>query len=125
MNVLIGSADEGRDVFFATKESLLPSDDDSAEDIYDARIDGGFAEPARPVECEGDACASPFAPPGEVTPSSSTFQGPGNAAPAVAAPAVKKKAVAKKKPKKKAHKKQGKKPGKKAKKAKKSAKGRK
>ncbi len=119
MNVLIGTADEGRDVFFATKESLLPSDNDSAEDIYDARIDGGFAEPARPVECAGDACASPFAPPGEVTPSSSTFQGPGNPAPATAAPAVKKKAVAKKKPKKKAHKK------KKVKKAKESAKGRK
>ncbi len=121
MNVLIGSADEGRDVFFATKESLLPSDDDSVEDIYDARIDGGFAEPARPVECAGDACSSPFAPPGEVTPSSSTFQGPGNAAPAVAAPVVKKKTVAKKKPKK-SHRKKHKKP---ARKAKKSSKGRK
>jgi hypothetical protein len=77
-NVLLGTADEGRDVFFATGESLLPSDRDTAIDIYDARIGGGFAEPAARTECEGDACASPFAPPSDVTPASLGFQGAGN-----------------------------------------------
>ncbi len=123
LNTLLGATSTGGDVFFATKESLVTADNDSAEDIYDARVDGGFPEPSKPVECKGDSCSTPFAPPGEVTPSSSTFQGPGNPAPSAAAPAVKKKTVAKKKPKKKAHKK--KKVKKSSKKAKKSAKGRK
>jgi hypothetical protein len=78
LNILLGASRSGRDVFFATDESLLPRDDDTAEDIYDARIDGGFAEPARAVECEGDACSTPFAAPSDLTPSSTTFQGAGD-----------------------------------------------
>jgi hypothetical protein len=79
LNVLLGSADEGRDVFFYTYSQLTSSDNDTAGDIYDARIGGGTPPPAlRPVECEGDACATPLAPPPAVTPSSSTFHGAGN-----------------------------------------------
>ena len=117
LNILLGTAHEGRDVFFATNEVLTPSDKDTSSDIYDARIDGGFAEPSLPVPCEGDACAPAPAAPNDVTPSSFSFQGLGNPAPAAAAaPVVKKKAVAKKKPKKKSHKKKrGKRSGKQAK----------
>jgi hypothetical protein len=78
LNILLGASSAGRDVFFATNESLLPRDDDTASDIYDARIDGGFPEPAHKVECEGDACSTPFAAPNDLTPSSATFQGAGD-----------------------------------------------
>ena len=78
LNILLGTAHEGRDVFFSTNESLLPSDNDTAGDIYDARIGGGFPEPRPPVECAGDACSTPFSAPSDVTPSSASFQGAGN-----------------------------------------------
>ena len=55
-NILLGMDASGDDVFFATDESLLPEDNDTAADIYDARADGGFAEPAPSVECAGDNC---------------------------------------------------------------------
>ena len=101
LNVLLGTSASGEDVYFETNESLVPSDNDTAADIYDARVDGGFAEPARPVECKGDSCSTPFAPPGEVTPSSSTFQGAGDLPPtAVSSAPVKKKAAPKKKKRK-------------------------
>jgi hypothetical protein len=73
-----GTDASGRDLFFTTTSQLVPPDNDTAGDIYDARIGGGFAYPARPVECEGDACSTPFAPPSDLTPSSSTFHGAGN-----------------------------------------------
>lgn len=78
-NALLGTAEEGRDVFFTTHESLVASDTDTAGDVYDARIGGGFPPPPpRPVECEGDACSTPAAAPIDVTPSSFTFHGAGN-----------------------------------------------
>ena len=105
LNILLGTTGSGSDVFFATKESLLLSDTDTAEDIYDARVDGGFVAPASPVECSGDACSTPFSPPSEVTPSSATFQGAGDivSAPPQAKPksASKTKTVCKAKGKKK------------------------
>jgi hypothetical protein len=77
--MLLGTAAEGRDVFFTTGAQLLSQDDDNALDIYDARIGGGFAAPPpRPVECEGDACSTPATPPNDATPSSFTFSGAGN-----------------------------------------------
>jgi hypothetical protein len=78
-NLLLGTANEGRDVFVYTRSKLLPQDDDNSGDIYDARIGGGFA-PAPPpaVECEADACSTPPAPPNDATPSSLTFNGAGN-----------------------------------------------
>ena len=46
LNLLLGSAEEGRDVFVYTGSQLIPSDTDTAGDIYDARIDGGSASTA-------------------------------------------------------------------------------
>ncbi|HWY17713.1 MAG TPA: hypothetical protein VNY27_03260 [Solirubrobacteraceae bacterium] len=78
-NLLLGTANNGRDVFIYTRSRLLPQDVDTAFDVYDARIGGGFAPPPpRPVECEGDACSVPPSPPNDATPSSSTFTGAGN-----------------------------------------------
>ena len=108
---LLGTDPSGRDVFFATHAELLPSDNDSALDVYDARIGAAFPPPPpRPVECEGDACSTPVAAPTDLTPSSSTFQGAGNLSGEVGAPAV-----SKPKPKPKPKKAKAKKMGKKAK----------
>jgi hypothetical protein len=120
---LLGISAEGRDVFFTTHSQLLPRDNDTAGDIYNARIGGGFAEPTRPVECEGDACSTPFVAPNDLTPSSSTFHGAGNLLGATLPEVkpkpkkIKPKKKTKKKPKKKAKPKSKKKAGKKAKKS--------
>jgi hypothetical protein len=45
----------GGDAFFLTSESLVGADTGFA-DLYDARVGGGFPEPARPIECFGDSC---------------------------------------------------------------------
>jgi hypothetical protein len=80
-NLLLGTADEGRDVFIYTRSQLTAQDNDTSGDIYDVRIDGGFTPPPpRPVECEGDACSSPPSAPSDATPSSLTFNGAGNLA---------------------------------------------
>ena len=101
LNILLGSADNGRDVFIYTHSRLVAQDNDTAGDIYDARIGGGIPEgPAVPVECEGDACSTPVSPPNDATPSSFTFSGNGNIVQAVPAVKSKKKSEPKKKKKK-------------------------
>ncbi len=69
----------GGDVFFRTSSSIDPRDPGSV-DIYDARVDGGFAVPASPPPCEGDTCQSPPSVPEDATPASAGFRGPGNPA---------------------------------------------
>jgi hypothetical protein len=69
---------QGQDVFFSTLSSLVPQDT-GLLDVYDAREGGGFPAPPSPAaSCEGEACQSPPAPPNEQTPSSATYNGPGN-----------------------------------------------
>lgn len=47
----------GDDVYFATQGSLVPQDTDNGEnDVYDARVDGGFAPLPAPPNCSGEAC---------------------------------------------------------------------
>jgi hypothetical protein len=85
--VVLGIDASARDIFFYTHSQLVPQDNDTAGDIYDARIDGGIPTPSRPVECEGDTCASPESAPNDATPSSFTFSGVGNfAQPSTARP---------------------------------------
>jgi hypothetical protein len=89
LNLLLGSADEGREVLIYTRSKLLPQDVDSAGDVYAVRVDGGFPPPPpRPTECEGDACSTPPAAPNDATPSSLTFNGVGNVVPAPAGKTV-------------------------------------
>jgi hypothetical protein len=74
----VDASPDGRDVFFATDSSLVPQDP-GLIDIYDAREGGGFSPPTdRPAACEGEACQSPPPSPGDSTPASATFNGPGN-----------------------------------------------
>ncbi len=91
INILFGQGmvPSTNDIFFGTHESLVPQDADTAGDLYDARVDGGYpAPPPRPTECEGDACSTPFAPPNDLTPASITFHGPGDLTAEEQAPVV-------------------------------------
>jgi hypothetical protein len=127
MNLLLGSADEGRDVFIYSRSVLSPgahgAEGSIGEgNIYDVRIDGGEPPLAqRPVECEGDSCSSPLAAPSDATPSSLTFTGEGDVKPAPAAKPVVKSTKPKTKSEKKT-KKRSQRKSKKKRKAKKSAK---
>lgn len=76
-STLWGASADGEDVFFTTESSLLPQDP-GLIDLYDARVDGGFLQPPDKPECEGEACQSPPPPPAFPTPSSGTYEGPGN-----------------------------------------------
>ena len=67
----------GNNAFFGTLDSLVGSDY-GLNDVYDARVGGGFPEPVGKPECEGEACQSPPPPPPAVTPASEAFKGPGN-----------------------------------------------
>ncbi len=67
----------GNNVFFGTLDSLVPQDY-GLNDIYDARVGGGFPLPVSDPPCEGEACQSPPPPPPDVTPASETFEGQGN-----------------------------------------------
>ncbi len=81
----VGSGGEGRDVFIATAEGLLPADTDHGDtDIYDARVDGGFAEAAPPIPaCGGSGCQEQQSSTtlGFAAIGSATAQGQGNLAP--------------------------------------------
>lgn len=73
---------DGSDVYFLTRQQLVGWDNDSSYDLYDARVGGGFAEPAPvPAPCEGESClpATQAAP----APASSASKnaGPGNPKP--------------------------------------------
>jgi hypothetical protein len=97
---LNGISASGTDVFFSTFDRLLPSDTDAQLDTYDARVDGGFAEPPAPPQCEGDACQGKLSGAPVLLSPGSEFQAAGEnvASPAAETPQVAKK-VAKRKPK--------------------------
>lgn len=78
LNLLLGTTPSGRDVFLYTSSRLLTRDNDTAGDIYDARIAGGFPEPAEPIPCEADSCFHPVPAPNDPTPNSENFHGAGN-----------------------------------------------
>jgi len=67
----------GESIFFSTQSSLV-GPDYGLNDVYVARVGGGFPEPAVRAPCAGEACQSPPPPPPEVTPSTLTAAGPGN-----------------------------------------------
>jgi NHL repeat len=64
----------GDSIFFSTQSSLI-SADYGLNDVYVARVGGGFPEPPPHVECEGEACQSPPPPPPTITPASESFRG--------------------------------------------------
>jgi hypothetical protein len=77
-------ADEGSDVFFTTREPLVPADTDGLIDVYDARVGGGFQGEweAASNPCIGEACQGSIAgPPASTAPGTQAYQGAGNPKP--------------------------------------------
>jgi hypothetical protein len=68
---------DGSDVFFITDGSLVPSDP-GTDDLYDARIGGGFPVSEGPLACIGDACQPIPAPPEDPTPGTAHYGPEGN-----------------------------------------------
>ncbi len=92
----------GHDIFFLTTQGLAGQDSDGQSDVYDARLEGGFAVPPTPLQpCSGDACHGPLTNPVPLLVAGSVSQAPGGNffAPAASKRAVK--ATTKKKAKKK------------------------
>ncbi len=73
----------GDDVFFETGTSLVGQDEDSYEDLYDARVGGGFASQDKPVVAPActslEGCLSPLSePPAQLSVASAELHGSGN-----------------------------------------------
>ncbi len=60
---LVGVDGSGDDIFFSTADRLVPQDGDTQEDLYDARVNGGFLPPPGPATCEGEGCQGGLASP--------------------------------------------------------------
>jgi hypothetical protein len=79
---LLGVSPDGRNVFIDSHAPLVPQEDfDAAANIFDARVEGGFAFATESAACQGDTCI--ILPPAlnDPTPGSASFSGPGNPAP--------------------------------------------
>jgi len=73
---------DGEEVAFPSFERLLPSDRDFAQDVYVARVEGGFPFPVASPPCQGEACQEPFGSPPATSSSGSERQIAGNVTPA-------------------------------------------
>jgi hypothetical protein len=76
----VDATPSGDDAFIRTASSFVPQDP-GLYDIYDARVGGGFAQPAESTPCVGDACQSAPEPPNDPTPASASFRGAGDPTP--------------------------------------------
>jgi hypothetical protein len=72
----------GGDVFFFTTTRLVGQDSDQLQDLYDARMGGGFPAPTPESSCSGDACqGSQPSPQSFGSPGSLSLSGAGNLTP--------------------------------------------
>ena len=74
----LASDPSGKNVFFTSRDKLVPADKDELIDLYVAREGGGFPPPTGSGECQGEACLPAAIPPANPTPGSSSFRGEGN-----------------------------------------------
>jgi len=83
-SLFIDASANGDHVFIATREQLVPWDEDDLRDIYAARVGGGLPDPrpATGTPCEGDECqGTPAGDPALMDPFSDVFGGFGNLEP--------------------------------------------
>ena len=74
-------SESGDTAFIFSRQHLVPSDEDSLEDIYAVKVDGGLLSQntPRPANCEGDACRGASSRPSNAPGAGSgVFEGPGN-----------------------------------------------
>jgi hypothetical protein len=74
-------SESGDTAFIFSRQQLVPSDEDTQEDIYAVKVDGGLASQntPRPANCEGDACRGASSQPSNAPGAGSgVFEGPGN-----------------------------------------------
>jgi hypothetical protein len=77
---VLGLSASGGDAFFTTSDQLVGQDGDTEQDVYDARIDGGFPAPLRAPSCAGEECqGSVSTPPVLGSPPSTMVPGEGDA----------------------------------------------
>jgi hypothetical protein len=89
----LDASENGDNVFFLTRQQLVPGDTDQEVDVYDAREGGGIAQATAPA-CTGTGCQGvPAATPIFATPASVTAEGVGNFTGPSEAPAVKPKGL--------------------------------
>ena len=77
-SIFYDASSNGNDVFFATRDQLVAQDIDGQQDIYDARVDGGFPAPSPLPPCVANECHTGTTPPPPPTIATITFVGPGN-----------------------------------------------
>ena len=80
-NPVAGTTGDGSVIYLYTAASHVPSDQNSADDVYAARTGGGFPSPeATFITClSGDECKAPAAPvPAAAEPGSASMVGPDN-----------------------------------------------
>jgi hypothetical protein len=53
---LVGWDPSGDNVFFSTSDSLILSDTNTQQNLYDARVEGGFPTAIQAPSCEGETC---------------------------------------------------------------------
>lgn len=79
--VFADASETGNDVFFTTRQPLVPTDGDQIVDLYDARV-AGQPETGAPPPCSSEICReAAAAPPSFQPPLSAGFSGPGNQSP--------------------------------------------
>jgi hypothetical protein len=77
---VIGVDANGSNIFFLVAQpGLTGYEDDGVDNVYDARIGGGFPRPTPTLPCSEDSCQAPLqGAPGFDRPASSAFVGRGN-----------------------------------------------
>ena len=76
----LDASTNGDDVFFFTRQQLVPADGDHLFDVYDASVGGGLASQHQltPPTCSSTACQANPAPPPDPSTASSSYRGAGN-----------------------------------------------
>ena len=74
----LDSGVSGDDVFFATTDSIDPTDVDGQYDVYDARVGGGFPVQVPPAPCSDGCQGEPSSPPSLGVPNSMSSSGGGD-----------------------------------------------
>jgi hypothetical protein len=81
---LLDASADGDDIFFFTRQQLVPTDTDNNVDVYDACVDCAVTttiEHAQPECTPGEACHKPTTTPALATPASTTLTGNHNLTP--------------------------------------------